>query len=133
MANQYTLTIDQLVCGQPPAVPPPAGSPPGTASTPGSWPAGYTNVVTQIVYHIDGTDGAGHNYTVGGTTQLGAPPATNCIQYAQLTPAWAQSIVQADPAYPSKIAGIDSQIANQIKPPIVTPPLPWMTTPVREV
>jgi len=83
-----------------------------------------TDVVFNIHWRCTGTDG---NYTgtVYSTASVPAP-TDSFTQFADLTKdqvlgwLWANGVDQA-----SAEAAVQSQINNQINPPVVSPPLPW--------
>ena len=79
---------------------------------------------------LNGDDGAGHTGSVYGTASFEVDPTKpDYVPYKDLTEseviAWTQGALGADTvtAYEENVA---SQIENQINPPIVTPPLPWV-------
>ncbi len=83
-----------------------------------------TDVVITAHWRCNGTDGT-FNATVYGTCSFGQPEG-DFTPYADLTQeqvlGWCwNSGVDKD----ATEANIDTQIANQVNPPIVTPPLPW--------
>lgn len=85
-----------------------------------------TDVVFTVHWTCSGTDGA-YNASVYSTC---AVPLTggSFTPYSQLTQEqvlgwiWANGVDQA-----ATEAAVDQQIQNQINPPVVTPPLPWVT------
>lgn len=89
---------------------------------------GYQNVVQTVHWRLDGTeDGYGGN--VYGTAVLPGPgqPFTN---YEDLTQdqivGWVEEALGPERVLQFQ-ENIVQQIANQVNPSIVTPPLPWQT------
>lgn len=88
---------------------------------------GETDVVFTVHWTLTATDGTYQGYVYGsqGVTYEAGTPFT---PYADLTETqvigWVQSAMGAEQvaAYEANVA---DQIANQINPPVVTPPLPW--------
>ena len=88
---------------------------------------GETDVVFTVHWTLTGVDG---DYTgsVYGSQALTLDPGAPFTPYADLTEAqvigWVQAAMGAEQVavYEANVAG---QIANQINPPVVTPPLPW--------
>jgi hypothetical protein len=83
-----------------------------------------TDVVITAHWRCNGTDGT-FNATVYGTCSFSQPEG-DFTPYADLTQeqvlGWCWNAgVDKD----ATEANIDQQIANQVNPPIVTPPLPW--------
>jgi hypothetical protein len=83
-----------------------------------------TDVVITAHWRCNGTDGT-HNATVYGNCSFSQPEG-DFTPYADLTQdqvlGWCWNAgVDKD----ATEANIDTQIANQVNPPIVTPPLPW--------
>lgn len=88
---------------------------------------GKTHVVFSIHWRRQATNGA-HTADAYGTQNLMLDPKAPFTPYDQLTQAQVESwLVKAMGA--ERIADIDAaiakQIADQIEPPVVTPPLPW--------
>ena len=88
---------------------------------------GQTDVVFNIAWRANATDdtyNATSYGTVGVTYETGEP----YTPYADLTQAqvvgWVQSALGAEQVA-SIEAGLAANIANQVNPPVVTPPLPW--------
>ena len=88
---------------------------------------GEADVVFTVHWTLTGTDGsyAGSVYgSVGVTVDEGA----TFTPYADLTQAqvigWVQDALGAE-AVTGYEANVAQQIADQIDPPVVTPPLPW--------
>jgi hypothetical protein len=112
MANTYTWTITQLDCY--PAY------------------AGETDVVTTIHWTLSGSDGATptpHTGSVYGTVNVKYDAGEPFTPYAQLTQAqvvgWVTTAL--GPAQVAAYeANIDNQIAQQISPNPISPPLPWV-------
>jgi len=83
-----------------------------------------TDVVITAHWRCNGTDGT-YSGTVYGTCSFGQPEGS-FTPYADLTQeqvlgwCWASGVDKD-----ATEANIDQQIANQVNPPIVTPPLPW--------
>jgi hypothetical protein len=83
-----------------------------------------TDVVITAHWRCNGTDGT-FNATVYGTCGFNQPEG-DFTPYADLTQdqvlgwCWANGVDKD-----ATEANIDQQIANQVNPPIVTPPLPW--------
>lgn len=83
-----------------------------------------TDVVITAHWRCNGTDGT-FNGTVYGTcgfTQPGEPftPFDQLTEEQVLGWCWASGVDKD-----ATEANVDTQIANQVNPPIVTPPLPW--------
>lgn len=83
-----------------------------------------TDVVITAHWRCNGTDGT-FNATVYNTCSFGQPegdftPYPDLTEQQVLGWCW-NSGVDKD----ATEANIDTQIANQVNPPIVTPPLPW--------
>lgn len=86
-----------------------------------------TDVVITAHWRCNGTDGT-FSATVYGTCSFSQPEG-DFTPYADLTQdqvlGWCWNAgVDKD----ATEANIDTQIANQVNPPIVTPPLPWSAT-----
>lgn len=90
---------------------------------------GQTDVVFIAHWTLTGNDGA-YNGSVYGTTGLTYTAGTPYTPYADLTQdqvvGWVKTALGTEQvaAYEANIA---TQIANQINPPVVAPPLPWNT------
>ena len=88
---------------------------------------GETDVVFTVHWTLTGTDGT-YTGSVYGSQAVSIDPDAPVTPYADLTEAqvigWVQAAMGAEQvaAYEANVAG---QIANQISPPVVTPPLPW--------
>lgn len=87
---------------------------------------GYQNVVQTVHWRLRGVDG-GHSAEVYGSVALPGPgqPFTS---YTDLTQdqvvGWVETALGPEQVLEYQ-ANIAQQIASQINPPIVTPPLPW--------
>jgi len=90
--------------------------------------AGQTNVVFLVAWRLNGTDGT-YNATCYGTVGVTYVAGSPYTPYANLTQAqvvgWVKTALGANQVAAYE-ASIDSQIANQIHPPVVNPPLPWI-------
>lgn len=88
---------------------------------------GETDVVFNVHWTLTATDGTYQGY-VYGSQAVGLDPNAPFTPYADLTEDqvinWVQSAMGAEQvaAYEAAVA---DQIANQVNPPVVTPPLPW--------
>jgi len=88
---------------------------------------GQTDVVFVCHWQLNGTDGT-HNGSVYGSVGLTLDPEATYVPYADLTEAqvigWVKEALgeESVTSYEDNVA---QQIANQINPPVVTPPLPW--------
>ena len=95
---------------------------------------GHTDVVVTAHWNVSATDGT-YTSSVYGTQSFTYDASKTFIPYASLTQAevvtWVQDSMGAE-GVASLEANLDTQIANQINPPIVTPPLPWAPAPVTE-
>ena len=107
MANTYTWTVTAMDC----------------------YPqeAGLTDVVFNVHWTCSGTDGT-YSGSVYSTCSVTLDPSAPYTPYAQLTQAqvlgwiWTSGVDQT-----ATEAAVGQQIANQVNPPVVTPPLPWAT------
>lgn len=92
---------------------------------------GHTDVVFVVHWRRQATDGTynGDIYGSQGVTLDAEAPFT---PYADLTEAqvigWLEEAFGPE-TLAAQIAALDQQIANQINPPVVSPPLPWATPP----
>lgn len=81
--------------------------------------------VINVHWTCNGTDGT-HNASVYSTCSLPVTQGTSFIPYQDLTLEtvlgwiWANGVDKA-----SAEAAVQSNIDNQINPPVITPPLPW--------
>ena len=88
---------------------------------------GETDVVFTVHWTLTGTDGT-YTGSVYGSQAVSIDPDVPFTPYADLTEAqvigWVQAAMGTEQvaAYEANVA---QQIANQINPPVVTPPLPW--------
>ena len=88
---------------------------------------GDTDVVFTVHWTLTGVDGD-YSGSVYGSQAVTLDPSAPFTPYADLTEAqvigWVWDAMGAEQvaAYEANVAG---QIANQINPPVVTPPLPW--------
>jgi len=86
---------------------------------------GETDVVFTVGWRCNATDGTydATQYGTAGVTYVAGEPYT---PYADLTQdqvlgwVWSSGVDQA-----AVEAALDTNIANQVNPPVVTPPLPW--------
>lgn len=88
---------------------------------------GETDVVFTVHWTLNGTDGT-YNGSVYGSVGVTLDSGSAFTPYADLTEAqvigWVQAALGEEQvaAYEANVA---QQIADQIDPPVVTPPLPW--------
>jgi hypothetical protein len=86
---------------------------------------GQTDVVFTVHWTCSGTDGA-YNGSVYSTCNVTYVAGTPYTPFADLTQdqvlgwIWSSGVDQA-----SAEAAVQTQINNQINPPVVSPPLPW--------
>ena len=109
MSNTYTWVISQLDC----------------------YPTqdNKTDVVFTVHWRRQATDGDGHNADIYGSQAVTLDPSATYIPYAELTEAdvigWLEDAMGAELLEAQK-AALDKQIEDQINPPVVRPPLPWV-------
>ena len=90
---------------------------------------GKPDVVFTVHWTLDGTDGT-YAGSVYGSVGLTLDPEAPYTPYADLTEAqvigWVQDALGEEQvaAYEANVA---QQIANQIAPSVITPPLPWVS------
>ncbi len=107
MPNTYAWVIEQLDC----------------------YPEldGHTDVVFTAHWRLNGTDGT-YNGTVYGSVGLSFQPGEPFTPYADLTQdqvvGWVQAALGPEQVQ-SLTDNVAAQIAAQVNPPVVTPPLPW--------
>lgn len=107
MANTYTWVISALEC----------------------YPQheGYTDVVFNICWRRQATDGT-HSADIYGSQAVTLDAEAPFTPYADLTfdqvVGWLESAFGPE-LLAAQVAALDQQIANQINPPVVSPPLPW--------
>ena len=105
MANTYTWIVEYMSC-YPQA-------------------EGETDVVFVVGWRCNATDGT-YNATQYGTVSVTYVAGDPYTPYADLTESqvqgwvWANGVDQA-----TTEAALDTNIANQVNPPVVNPPLPW--------
>jgi hypothetical protein len=88
---------------------------------------GETDVVFNVHWTLTGTDGA-YAGSVYGSQGVTIDPDAPFTPYVDLTEAQVVGWVQAalgEEQVASYEANVAQQIADQIDPPVVTPPLPW--------
>ena len=88
---------------------------------------GHSDVVFTVHWTLTGTDGT-YTGSLYGSQGFTLDPSATYTPYSKLTKAkvirWVQDAMGAEQVAALK-SNIDSQIAAQIAPPVVTPPLPW--------
>ncbi len=88
----------------------------------------HADVVFNIHWRRQATDGENHTSDVYGSQSLAFDPTALFTPYANLTFSqicgWLDGAMGAD-RVAELDAALDQQIANQISPPVVAPPLPW--------
>ena len=85
-----------------------------------------TDVVITADWRCNGTDGT-YSGTCYGSASF-APPTENFTPYDQLTEQQVLDWCYANGVDQAAIeANVSLQIENQINPPIIAPPLPWVT------
>jgi len=90
---------------------------------------GETDVVFNVHWTLSGTDGT-YSGSVYGSQNVSIDPDAPFTPYADLTEAQVIGWVQAalgEEQVASYEANVAQQIADQMDPPVVTPPLPWVT------
>ena len=108
MANTYTWTVTAMDC----------------------YPQedGNTDVVFTVHWTCSGTDGT-YNGSVYSTCSVPLTAGT-FTPYAQLTQSQVLGWIYANGVDQTATeAAVGQQIANQVNPPVVTPPLPWVAAP----
>jgi len=92
---------------------------------------GQVDVVFQVGWQCSGSQTSGgntYNGSVYSTCSLPAPTGSDFVPYSSLTEQmvlgwiWANGVDKT-----ATEAAVATQIANQINPPVVTPPLPWVS------
>ena len=88
---------------------------------------GEQDVVFTVHWTLNGTDGT-YTGSVYGSVGVTLDPDAPFVPYASLTEAqvigWVQDAL-GEEQVASYEANVAQQIADQIDPPVVTPPLPW--------
>ena len=88
---------------------------------------GQTDVVFTVHWRVNATDGT-YNATSYGTVGITYVAGSPYTPYADLTQSQVVGWVQ-DAMGPEQVTSIEdglaTNIANQVNPPVVTPPLPW--------
>ena len=88
------------------------------------------DVVFVIHWRRAVTDGNGHNADIYGSRAVTLAPDAPFTPYADLTfdqvVGWLEAALGPETCA-AQIVALDTQIENQINPPVVTPPLPWVT------
>lgn len=109
MSNTYNWVISQLEC----------------------YPEheGHNDVVFTVHWRRQATGGSGHNADIYGSQAVTLDAEAPFTPYAELTEA--QVIGWLEDAFGPELlaaqeAALDKQIADQINPPVVRPPLPWL-------
>ena len=88
---------------------------------------GLTNVVIRADWRCNGNQGEYYG-TCYGSCSFGPPDPTDFTAYASLTQEQVLGWVYASGVDKVGVeASVNNQIANQINPPIISPPLPWAT------
>jgi hypothetical protein len=108
MSNTYSWIISQLEC----------------------YPQhnNHTDVVFTVHWRRQATDGT-HTADIYGSQSVTLDPDAPFTAYADLTEPQVIGWLEAafgEELLASQIAALDSQIENQINPPVVCPPLPWV-------
>jgi hypothetical protein len=90
-----------------------------------------TDVVITADWRCNGTDGT-YSGTCYGSASF-APPTENFTPYEDLTEQQVLGWCYANGVNKTAIeANVSAQIENQINPPVIAPPLPWVPVPPPE-
>lgn len=88
---------------------------------------GHTDVVMTIHWRRQATDGT-YSADIYGAQSVTLDAEAPFTPFADLTEAqvigWLEDAFGAE-LLAAQVAALDQQIANQINPPVVSPPLPW--------
>lgn len=88
-----------------------------------------TDVVMTAHWQCTGTDGT-YTAQVYSTCAIPAPAPEDFVPYADLTQDLVLSWIWADGVDKDATeAAVQTQLDNQINPPVVSPPLPWSSAP----
>ncbi len=89
---------------------------------------GKKDVVFVVHWRRVSTDGKGHNADVYGAQTLTLDPEAPFTPFANLTEAqvigWLEDAFGTE-TLAAQEAALDQQIADQVNPPVLRPPLPW--------
>lgn len=89
---------------------------------------GHTDVVVAVHWRKNATDGT-YNATTHGIVGVTYTPHSPFTPYADLTQqkviGWIEEAIGIE-KFSQIIARLDQQIADQVNPPVVTLPLPWV-------
>lgn len=89
---------------------------------------GLTDVVVTAHWNVSATDGT-YNANVYGTQSFTLTSKSGFTPFADLTQeqvvGWVQAAMGIDAVMNLQL-NLDAQIENQVNPPIITPPLPWV-------
>lgn len=87
----------------------------------------HTDVVFNIHWRRQATDGT-HNADIYGSQSVTLDAEAPFTPYADLTfdqvVGWLEAALGPETCA-AQIVALDQQIANQVNPPVVSPPLPW--------
>lgn len=89
---------------------------------------GFADVVFSVFWRVNASDAIGHKATISGVQAINLDSTGDFTPYEKLTPeqviGWMQAAmgVQGVADVQRYLAG---QIANQTKPPVTSPALPW--------
>lgn len=91
---------------------------------------GMLDYVVTSHWHCTGDDGEGHSGQCYSTVSFVVDPEkTNFVPFDEITEAqaiqWTQDAL-GEEQVAAVYTSIDTQIENQINPPLVTPKLPWL-------
>ena len=91
---------------------------------------GLTDVVFTVHWNLTGDDGEGHTGYAYGSVGVTLDEGGAYTPYNELTldqvVGWVKDSLGAEQVA-SLGASVATQIENQINPPVVTPPLPWVS------
>lgn len=89
---------------------------------------GFTDVVFNIHWRRQATDGLGHNADIYGTQTVVLTPDEPFTPYNALTEtqvvSWLELALGPE-KLASQVASLDKQIEDQVNPPVISPALPW--------
>jgi len=90
---------------------------------------GHTDVVFVIHWDRLASDSEGHNARIYGAQPVTLDAEAPFTPYADLTfeqvVGWLEDAM-GEEQLAAQVASLDKQIENQINPPVIRPPLPWV-------